>query len=148
MSENSDDATTTFTVEIGAYQSLYQPIRAIREAVFIQEQSVPRELDIDGQDDQCTHAVIWSENSGIGTGRLEPTGKIGRIAVLRPFRRCGVGTHIMSALEHAAKVRNLRKVYLHAQTTALGFYEQLGYQTCSDVFFEASIPHQSMEKLL
>lgn len=120
-------------------------IRAIRETVFMHEQGVPEELEWDGLDPVCEHVLAYDERGeAIGTGRLSEDGRIGRMAVLKPWRGRGLGRAILVALLERARKRSLARVSLAAQTYAIGFYEKYGFRATGDVFPDAGIPHQEM----
>lgn len=124
-------------------------IRAIRNAVFEEEQRVPAEIDWDGNDSKCRHALVLGDaGEPVATGRLAPDGKIGRLAVLNAWRGRGIGTRLLDALVGAARDRGLREVYLHAQTQALNFYEQANFQVRGESFHEAGIEHCYMFRSL
>ncbi len=124
-------------------------IRHVRQEVFVEEQAVEPELEWDGLDAESVHALAETENRDVvGTGRLHPDGKIGRMAVLRPWRQQGVGAAILSALVEQAQQRGHPEVYLHAQTRALEFYEHQGFVAEGDEFDEAGIPHRLMRRTL
>jgi predicted GNAT family N-acyltransferase len=133
------------TVRLADWQKDEAAIRRVREAVFVVEQAVPPELEWDGEDPQCVHAVAESpECDVIGTGRLLPHGKIGRMAVLADWRGQGIGTQILRLLVEEAKTRGLEELYLHAQTSALDFYARHGFVAEGDEFDEAGIAHRRM----
>ena len=117
----------------------------MRDAVFGAEQQVPRALDWDGLDSDCVH-VLATDAAGqpVGTGRLQPDGRIGRLAILKPWRGQGLGTRLLAALVAAARQRGLERVYLHAQLQAVAFYEQRGFVKNGDEFVEAGIRHINM----
>lgn len=121
-------------------------LRAVRRAVFIDEQHVPEELEWDDADDRAYH-VLASDDEGvpIGTGRLQIDGRIGRMAVLREWRRRGVGKAILIALVDLARKEGCSVVRLHAQTHALAFYARQGFVAIGSEFEEAGIPHRAME---
>jgi predicted GNAT family N-acyltransferase len=130
---------------ITTYEESESDIRAIRDAVFGEEQGVPRELDWDGNDSRCIQVVATDdEGKAIGTGRMQPDGKIGRLAVLKPWRGQGIGAQMVEALIQSARRRGLEKVYLHAQLHAVSFYENLGFVKDGEEFIEAGIPHINM----
>ena len=121
----------------------------VRRAVFIDEQQVPEELEWDEYDETCQHILVTDENDqAIATGRIKPDGHIGRMAVLKPHRKSGVGSAVLNALLHHAKKTGLQRVYLHAQTTAIPFYIKHGFVVCSEEFIDAGIPHKTMEKII
>ncbi len=121
----------------------------IRRRVFIEEQNVPEELEWDGYDEQATHILVTDkQNNPIGTARMKQDGHIGRMAVLRGYRKLGIGSKILHALISRAHEEQLSKVYLHAQVSAIPFYEKHGFITCSGEYLDAGIPHKTMELLL
>ena len=121
-------------------------LRAIRRAVFIEEQNVPEELEWDGADERAYH-VLASDDEGepIGTGRLKIDGQIGRMAVSRDWRGRGVGSAILRTLVGLARKEGCSVVRLHAQTHALPFYAKHGFTAIGPEFDEAGIPHREME---
>src|ERR1700693_1207486 len=113
----------TFTISILAWDKALPLARPVREQVFVAEQKVPLELEWDEWDECSDHAVARDINGqAIGTARLLPDGRIGRMAVLGEWRRRGVGTALLVALLERARKRSMRQVTLHAQTHAAGFY--------------------------
>jgi predicted GNAT family N-acyltransferase len=134
-----------FRVEPADYAADFKDLRSIREPVFVQEQQVPLELEWDELDPQCHHVIARDgEHRPIGTGRLTPQHKIGRMAVLREWRGKGVGDALLVALIEKARELGLRKVSLNAQVGALGFYEKFGFLPEGERFEEAGIEHQAM----
>jgi predicted GNAT family N-acyltransferase len=131
---------------------------AIREVVFIEEQSVPESIERDAEDARAWHVLAWDGPHAVGTGRLveidAPEGKagrwgqIGRMAVLTANRKHGIGASILGELEEEAKRRGLAGVKLHAQVAAMGFYEKMGYRRVGDEFEEAGMPHVEAHKSL
>ena len=122
---------------------------AIREAVFVAEQGVPRELELDVMDAACVHALARLEDgSAVGTGRLLPDGHIGRMAVLAQWRGRGVGGALLERLIEEARARGMTEVALSAQTQALGFYRRHGFAAEGEVYLDAGIPHQAMRRKL
>jgi predicted GNAT family N-acyltransferase len=122
----------------------------IRRRVFIEEQNVPEEIELDADDEHAFHALAILDGVAIGCGRMLEHGhnevKIGRMAVLREFRKTGVGAHILRFLIDRARARGLRKAILHAQLTAEGFYLKEGFNPVGGVFDEAGIAHRKMER--
>ena len=122
-------------------------IKAVREQVFIQEQHVPEELEWDEHDARAIHVVALDPNDQvIGTARLLDDGHIGRMAVLEAWRNNGIGSAMLEKLLLLAQQHELSKVFLHAQTAAIGFYENHGFRTLGEEFMDAGIPHRYMEK--
>jgi predicted GNAT family N-acyltransferase len=144
MTTNTEGA---FRVEVIEYASGCADLRAVREPVFVQEQQVPLELEWDDLDPLCVHVLARDDaGSPIGTGRLTPERKIGRMAVLPQWRGRGVGDALLLALiDEAARLR-WPEVRLHSQVSALGFYIKHGFVPYGDRFMEAGIEHQSMRR--
>lgn len=116
----------------------------IREQVFMEEQGVPAELEWDEWDEPSLHALAWVGEQAVGTARLLPGGKIGRMAVLPPWRGQGIGHALLSALIDAARQQGLDRICLDAQTHALGFYQRAGFIVGGEEFLDAGIPHRHM----
>ena len=137
-------------------QATLADAHAVRRAVFIEEQDVPESLEMDGRDEEATHVVVYRVDERpelpVGTARLrypEPeVAKPERVAVDRTHRGRGLGRRLMEALEDEARERGCERTTLHAQTAVEAFYRELGYETTSDVFEEADIPHVEMKKRL
>jgi predicted GNAT family N-acyltransferase len=129
-----------------------QRAHAIRRRVFIEEQHVPEEIEMDADDAHAFHVLATLEGVAIGCGRMVDHGasevKIGRMAVLQEFRNTGVGATILRFLIERASDRGVRKAILHAQLTAEGFYLKEGFTPVGDVFEEAGIAHRLMERAL
>lgn len=124
---------------------------AVRMKVFVEEQGVPQEIEIDGFEDQATHFVVYDKEVPIGAGRfrrLDEIGKVERICILDDFRKTGAGKRLMEKIEEVMKQQGLKKAKLNAQTYAESFYKRIGYKTISELFYEANIPHVTMEKIL
>lgn len=130
------------------YQTYQHPILHIREQVFIHEQQVPPELEMDELDPLSQHVLLLENGTPVATGRLTPDGHIGRVAVLSSFRGRGFGQRIIQGLEKIALQRGLDRVVLGAQCRAITFYQKLGYQVAGEVFMDAGIEHRMMGKTL
>lgn len=141
MSETASD----FKVEAIEYESGLSDLRAVREAVFVQEQGVPLELEWD-ELDPASHHVIARDPDGtpIGTARLTPERHIGRMAVLSPWRGRGVGDAMLRTLLELAGNLGWDKLSLHAQVHAIPFYARHGFLPVGPRFDEAGIDHQMM----
>ena len=124
-----------------------QAIREVRDAVFIQEQSIDPDIEFDGLDESAVHAIVYSNAQPVGTGRILDDGHIGRIAIIKAFRGQGLGSKIVLSLIDEAKNKGYPRVYLGSQKHAIDFYTKLGFEPFGDEFMEAGIPHLSMEKL-
>ena len=121
----------------------------IRFAVFVDEQKVPAESELDEHDPQCIHALA-TDASGrvVGTGRLLPDGHIGRMAVSQEARGQGVGGAILEALAERARQRGDPEVVLNAQVQAMDFYRAHGFVEEGPEFDDAGIPHRAMRRRL
>jgi predicted GNAT family N-acyltransferase len=125
----------------------------LRRAVFEVEQNVPRPLDRDVHDGNADHVVAFDETGRcIGTGRIvrvdHRTAQLGRMAVAAPFRRQGVGSAMLSALERMAWLRGVAEIFVHSQLPAEDFHRKRGYLPEGEVFQEQGVPHVRMRKLL
>lgn len=124
-------------------------IHQVRDVVFVQEQQVPPDLERDAMD-PISHHVLARDASGapIGTARLTPAHRIGRMAVLSPWRGRGVGDALLAALLDEARRRHWPDLSLHAQLPAEPFYARHGFVPEGERFFEAGIEHQAMRRVL
>lgn len=125
--------------------------RSLRFKVFVEEQGVPRELEIDALDATAVHAIALRDGSVVGTGRLVIDASangaiIGRMAVTPTQRRRGVGSGILVFLEAEARSRGVGRITLHAQSYVKEFYARHGYQEEGEPFLEVGIPHIQMSK--
>jgi len=136
---------TTPTIRYGDWSALRADAQTIRLEVFVQEQHVPAELEMDDKDAVCLHAVAYdAHGTPIATGRLLPDGHIGRMAVRKPHRGSGIGGLLLQGLMAQAKARGDQSVVLSAQTHAAPFYLRHGFVKQGDEFFEAGIAHIEM----
>ncbi len=125
----------------------------IRFAVFVEEQKVPAEMELDEHDCVCVHVLARVDGVAAGTGRLLPADSrgvshIGRMAVLTAFRSRGVGATMLLALMDAARARGDVAIVLSAQIHALGFYRRYGYVEEGGIYLDAGIEHRSMRVTL
>lgn len=123
----------------------------VRMMVFVEEQNVPAEEEIDAYDEEAIHFIGYQRTRPIAAGRLrfiDDYGKLERICILKPKRGNSFGKQLMQRMEETLRSRGYSKAKLHAQTQAQGFYHRLGYQTISGEFLDAGIPHVTMEKEL
>lgn len=134
-----------FRVRLVPWRDAGDLLAGLRTAVFVVEQGVPADIEMDGRDGECAHALAESAaGEAIGTGRLMPDGRIGRMAVLAHWRGRGVGAAILEALKAEAKRRGLGETYLHSQSHAKDFYARHGYVVEGDEYLEAGIAHVGM----
>jgi predicted GNAT family N-acyltransferase len=119
--------------------------RAIRRAVFVEEQSVSPELELDAIDDACQHFLVRVDGEAVATARARSTAegwKFERVAVSKAHRGSAVGKALVRRMQAEAPHGAL--VYVHAQEGALGFWERLGFIAAGPRFFEAGIAHRKM----
>lgn len=122
-----------------------EALLAVREQVFVHEQNVPHELELDEDEPRSQHVLARAaDGAPIGSGRLSPAGRIGRMAVLADWRARGVGAAMLVVLLEQAGARGLREVHLHAQADATGFYLKHGFEISGEDFMEAGILHRPM----
>ena len=138
-----------FQVTLGSWHELGDAARRIRFEVFVIEQRVPPELEIDSMDPLCLHALAWrSAGRFVGTGRLLPDGHIGRIAVTREERGQGVGSVLLRKLMAVARERGHPEVELFSQVHAQAFYQRFGFVAVGLPFDDAGIAHIAMRATL
>ena len=124
-----------------------EALLAVRAEVFVVEQRVPVELEDDGSDVGCWQVLAEDgEGRPVGTARLGVNGRVGRVAVLREMRRCGVGRLLMAAVSGIAEREGISELMLHAQLTSVAFYSSLGFEAYGEEFEEAGIAHVSMRR--
>lgn len=124
---------------------------AIRRRVFIEEQNVPEELELDDLDATAVHLLATQDGRPVGTARLlvaGETAKIGRVAILPELRGTGAGAALMRAALDELRARGVRTAKLGAQTHAIGFYERLGFTAYGPEYDDAGIPHRDMSLAL
>ncbi|MEH7886394.1 GNAT family N-acetyltransferase [Bacillus sp. JJ1609] len=123
----------------------------VRRTVFVAEQKVPEEEEIDQHESEAIHFVLYNEEKAAGAGRfrvLDGIGKVERICVLKEHRKTGAGVAVMNKIEEYAKSQGITTLKLNAQTHAIPFYSRLGYETVSGEFLDAGIPHKTMKKTI
>ncbi|MCK4744132.1 MAG: GNAT family N-acetyltransferase [Sulfuriflexus sp.] len=142
--------TTSWHAEIADWSKLDQQaaIKAVRQQVFIVEQSVPVELEWDELDEKSIHLLISSdETKDIATARMhveETIAHIGRMAVLKEHRQQGVGTLMLETLLKQARINGVKQIVLNAQTSAIEFHQRYKFNVVGDEFQDAGIPHYKM----
>lgn len=120
---------------------------ALRRTVFIEEQGVPADLEVDGRDGEAVHLLATDDGTPVGTARFLVVGdaaKIGRVCVLPDRRGEGIGVALIRAAMAEAKAMGLSRATLGAQVSAIGFYDRLGYTAEGEEFMDAGIPHRTM----
>lgn len=133
-------------IVIGSWEQQRQAAAALRQQVFVVEQGVPAELELDEMDAQSLHAVACQDGVPVATGRLLPDGHIGRMAVRQDARGAGTGSLVLCALMDEARRRGDRDVVLHAQLSARDFYARHGFEAEGEVFMDAGIEHIAMRR--
>ena len=129
----------------------HQPwLSAIRFKVFVEEQQVPKEMEIDEEDTRAWHFLVVTKTNQlpIATGRLLENGHIGRMAVLKEYRNRNVGSKLLSAIIDKARILNINETFLNAQISAVGFYKKNGFTAQGEKFLDAGIPHIKMTRTL
>ncbi|WP_407356641.1 GNAT family N-acetyltransferase [Methanolobus sp. WCC5] len=119
----------------------------VRKEVFVNEQKIDEELEIDEYDENALHLVIYKNLKPIATGRLfEQDGSfiIGRVCVLREYRSMQLGSLLMDSLIEKAISIGAKELYLSSQVAATGFYSRFGFFAYGDVYKDAGIDHISM----
>jgi predicted GNAT family N-acyltransferase len=143
-------ASDQYTTRMVSWQAAQAQLRAIRSTVFIQEQKVPEALEWDGEDAYASHVLACdAEGKAIGTARLLLHGNlahIGRMAVLKAWRKRGVGSALLECVIAEALRRGASAAFLNAQTTAVAFYERAGFTREGEEFLDAGIPHFRMTR--
>ncbi len=137
----------------GGWEAMQGPARAIRQAVFADEQGIAADLLVDAADADAWHAVARNRlGAPLAGGRLlapEPgVAKIGRMATLASVRGAGIGRGVLDALMAAARDRGDREVVLDAQASAVPFYARAGFVRAGADFVEAGLPHVPMRRPL
>ncbi len=134
--------------------AVFDDALSVRRTVFIDEQGVPEDRELDGRDGDAIHFVAYDGDDPIGAARLrayrdrESAGKIERVAVLSAYRGDGIGRQLMDAVEETAEGLGYGELLLYAQTPVVDFYRALDYRTEGEMFEDAGIPHRSMRKQL
>jgi predicted GNAT family N-acyltransferase len=136
-------------LELADWSTLQASAAPIRLEVFVHEQHVPLEEEIDALDAVCMHAVAFDgDGRALATGRLLPDGHIGRMAVLKGARGKGLGSAVLQTLVQQAQKKGFVEVVLSAQTHAQAFYARHGFVPEGVEYLDANIPHILMRKVL
>ncbi|MBM4299125.1 MAG: GNAT family N-acetyltransferase, partial [Deltaproteobacteria bacterium] len=115
--------------------------------VFVKEQGVAPEIELDDDDKRAIHLLACDGNKALGTARIvfhNGRAKIGRMAVLKSYRGLGVGAQLLKRAVAIAKRKQPKTIFLNAQVPVIGFYEKMGFKCQGPVFDEAGIPHRKM----
>lgn len=134
-------------IRLGAWSELAPLVTPVRFQVFVDEQGVPSDMELDEFDPLSWHAAALRDGQVVGAGRLLPDGHIGRMAVRADWRGQGIGTALLQALMAEAARRGMRRLALSAQTHAVDFYARFGFVPEGPEYQEAGLPHQAMERL-
>lgn len=138
-------------IVIASNEKEYRDALSVRFRVFVEEQHVPEEEEVDAFEERATHFVAYDRGEPVGAGRcrrVEDRCKVERICVLPSHRKQGIGEAIMKAIEDFAASKQMLELKLNAQNRAESFYKRLGYETVSGEFLDAGIPHVAMVKTL
>jgi len=139
-------------IVIRPWQQAFEQAFQVRKQVFIEEQGVPEEMELDEFDPLSQHALAYVNTLCVGTARLVKANshqaQIGRMAVLSPYRKQGIGRALLTRFICLAKEAGTQILTLHAQLDAIPFYEKFGFITEGPIYDEAGIPHRNMILLL
>jgi predicted GNAT family N-acyltransferase len=136
-------------IDVLPWERAREAASRIRFEVFVREQRVPQEIELDDHDAVSLHALALDAGAGaVGTGRLLPDGHIGRLAVLRAWRGKGVGSALLARLVELARERGDAEVVLSAQVHAEAFYRARGFRPEGAIYEEAGIAHRTMRRRL
>jgi predicted GNAT family N-acyltransferase len=135
-----------FLIRSADFAADFSLIRSVRYAVFVDEQHVPEDVELDDRDPYCRHFLALARGGApVGTARIDlESGKVGRLAVLAPYRSRGIGRALMQACHELAGASGIDELWCNAQLAAMPFYERLGYSVTGGTFDEAGIEHVRM----
>jgi YbgC/YbaW family acyl-CoA thioester hydrolase len=135
-------------ITLGSWADLKDRASAVRMQVFVNEQKIPADIELDEHDPVSVHCLAVLGGQVIGTGRLLPEGRVGRMAVLAQARGRSVGSAILEALVKQARDDGMEELELSAQQRAVPFYLRHGFEAIGGPYDEVGIPHQKMRRLL
>lgn len=133
-----------YKIITGGWEQLQKDAKLIREQVFIQEQGIASEDEWDDLDATVLHFIVYDREQPIATARLLPQHSVGRVAVLMPYRKQGIGKILMEHIIEYARQQNLPYLKLSAQTYVTAFYEALGFVVQGEEYLDCGIPHIDM----
>ena len=133
-------------IKVADWATDREQLSDIRRLVFIEEQKVPEDMEWDEFDSSSIHFLATQGDQAVACARLKPDGQIGRMAVLPHYRNRGFGTQLLHFILQIAEQKHIDRLTLHAQVSAIPFYEKLGFIAQGEVFYEAGIPHREMRK--
>ena len=124
----------------------FEKVVDIRKTVFVEEQNVPLDLEIDGLDSISKHVIAYFCEEPVGCARLriDQRARLERVVVLKQYRNRGFGKQIVEYVLDYCKNNNLDEIYFHSRIDTVGFYKKLGFKTRGKIFFEAGIEHIEM----
>ena len=139
------------TIKLVENEAEMEEALGVRFRVFVSEQNVPMDEELDEIDSSATHAIAIHNGQGVATGRVfyrddDSAARIGRMAVDTSWRRHGVGRRLLTFLEQEATKRGVSTYILNAQVYVKDFYAANGYQERGEEFLEAGIVHVLMRK--
>lgn len=143
-----NDRMNDLAVQVGDWATFGADATAVRLAVFVVEQGIPLELEVDEADPVSVHAVVYAAGVPVATGRLLPDAHIGRMAVLAAHRRDGLGGRVLERLVALAGERGDAVVALSAQAYVCDFYARHGFVAFGPIYDDCGIPHRSMRRTL
>jgi len=127
--------------------TIYTDSLNIRKTVFVKEQKVPQNLEIDNLEADCTYFNLYLDDKAVATARFYPTDDNGvhvqRVAVLKEFRNQGLASFLLKDIFRKAK-KDYQYIILGAQDQAQEFYKKLGFHVVSDQYLDAGILHHDM----
>lgn len=157
--QNANRPEAEYHVGIVETSEEREAVFAVRMIVFVEEQAVPPEEELDAYDLTATHFYVRQsppsegDPTGIvGAARLldkgNGLGKVGRVAILQAYRGRRLGARLMRFIEETARRQGFSRLALDAQVYAIPFYERLGYVAEGDIFLDCDIEHRFMQKTL
>ena len=143
------DSMNNISILRADWTTYHRQIMLIRRTVFIREQGVSEADEVDSMD-YANHFVLALDidSNPIGTARLMANGRVGRMAVLLPYRGRGVGNRMLLELLSIATEYRMQNLFLHAQVYAIPFYEKHGFLTSGPEYMEAGIDHREMHRAM
>jgi predicted GNAT family N-acyltransferase len=141
---------TTIKIIATDWKKHQNQLSVIRFRVFVKEQKVPKEMEIDEQDPDALHFLVIDTDTdqAIAAGRLLANGHIGRMAVLKNYRNRKIGSRLLSFIINEAEKRNYHELFLNAQISAREFYEKNDFNAVGEQFMDAGIPHIRMQRTI
>lgn len=136
-------------IEIAQTEKVYNDALNIRKKVFVEEQNISMQEEIDRFENEATHFVGYLHKKPVAASRLryvDNYGKLERLCVLKKYRNRSFGKKMIQTMEREVYRQGFSKTILHAQLQTVSLYESLGYQIVSKPFLEAGIPHVKMKK--